>query len=750
MPLMAKFPKVITAALIAAIALALAPGQTHSHPAAPGNSPYLTPTQDAEGDRQILIDLYYATGGDQWDYNDNWLSSAPIGQWIGVTTDARGRVTELSLSENNLSGPVPPELGNLTNLTILILDFTNLSGPIPPELGNLANLTTLYLGGNNLSGPVPPELGNLANLKALYLGGNNLSGPVPPELGNLANLKKLSLSENNLSGPVPPELGNLTNLKGLSLRQNNLSGPIPPELGNLYNLTTLYLSVNNLSGPVPPELGNLANLEALLLHENYLSGPVPPELGNLANLKDLWLTVNNLSGPVPPELGNLSNLEFLFLGGNNFTGCLPLELKHATMEYHDLFEVGLPFCAEAAPTAAPTPGPAPTWTPGAAAYANQRAHRYAHAGADLDANPHLDAGAAAHANQRAHRRAPAHDGSWGAGGEHPRLADGGGDGPAGGAYPVGGQLHRQAGDDPDVRPATALGGDGERGRAGRELFGALHRPVPSAIRGKQGIFPDGDPQPARRIGHRRPDGVVLWRRHRHPRHEVGDPDAAGGGIDGGAAGGPALDADEGGGGGDGAADPGGGQLHRQAGDDPEVRPASALGLVGERRRLRRGVFGPVRRHLQGAYGAAEVHRSGHGPQPVRRIQRQCPDGVVLRRRHRERDQEYGIAGVDGDGRRRARPRGVHARKSSGRGSRAAPTVRRLRTGKLRPRRPGPAGAAPAGAGGAGLAAGREASAAGGGAMKMADALPRYTGSRGSGECSGGSSSTALALKASMA
>ena len=79
--------------------------------------------------------------------------------------DGEGRVRALGLSRNALSGPIPPELGNLANLTWLYLGGNQLSGPpIPPELGNLANLTSLGLDNNALSGPIPPELGTLANL----------------------------------------------------------------------------------------------------------------------------------------------------------------------------------------------------------------------------------------------------------------------------------------------------------------------------------------------------------------------------------------------------------------------------------------------------------------------------------------------------------------------------------------------------------------------------------------------------------
>ena len=140
-----------------------------------------------------------------------------------------------------------------------------MSGPIPPELGRLTNLVRLDLILTGVSGPIPPELGGLTNVEDFWLGGNQLSGPIPPELGQLTNVEELGLQQNQLSGPIPPELGQLMNLEGLGLHRNQLSGPIPPELGRLTNLQELYLFENQLSGPIPLELGNLARLAELLI-----------------------------------------------------------------------------------------------------------------------------------------------------------------------------------------------------------------------------------------------------------------------------------------------------------------------------------------------------------------------------------------------------------------------------------------------------------------------------------------------------
>ncbi len=237
----------------------------------------ITVNAPALSDRDILVTLYEATDGPNWNSSENWLTDAPLGEWYGVKTAGRGWVTELSLDENDLTGPIPSELGNLTSMERLYLDENDLTGPIPSELGNLTSLVRLALSSNNLSGPIPPEFGSLTSLESLSLPSNELTGPIPSELGNLRHLAWLSLDSNDLSGPIPPELGNLTSVEALLLSSNNLSGPIPPELGNLTSLeVTLSLSRNELTGPIPPELGNLTRLKRLRLHNNNLSGPIPP------------------------------------------------------------------------------------------------------------------------------------------------------------------------------------------------------------------------------------------------------------------------------------------------------------------------------------------------------------------------------------------------------------------------------------------------------------------------------------------
>ena len=157
----------------------------------------------ASADSAALAALYEATGGPDWRFNENWLTAAPVGEWYGVTVSGVGRVIQLDLSHNGLTGQIPSELGNLAALQELHLHGNHgLTGQIPSELGNLAALQELWLSSNGLTGPIPPELGNLAGLKRLDLSGG-LTGPIPAELWNLAALESLSLP---IDGPIPPEL----------------------------------------------------------------------------------------------------------------------------------------------------------------------------------------------------------------------------------------------------------------------------------------------------------------------------------------------------------------------------------------------------------------------------------------------------------------------------------------------------------------------------------------------------------------
>jgi len=244
-----------------------------------------------ERDSLALVALYNATGGPNW--TNPWNLNAPITSWDGLEMSNEGCVTEIFLSENNLVGSLPPEIGNLLELRYLNLRVNKLSGFIPPEIGNLSNLTYIQFYLNDFSGSLPREIGNLANLEFLNLYDNELSGPIPPTLGNLTKLHNLYLSYNFFTGSIPPEFGSMSSLGSLHIDNNVLSGNIPPELGNLPNLSSLSLRRNFLSGSIPPEIGNISSLRNLALSNNRLSGCFDQNLANLCGINSVIIDYGN-------------------------------------------------------------------------------------------------------------------------------------------------------------------------------------------------------------------------------------------------------------------------------------------------------------------------------------------------------------------------------------------------------------------------------------------------------------------------
>jgi len=172
-----------------------------------------------------------------------------------------------------------------------------LSGSIPPEIGNLTNLQVLYLSENQLNGSIPPEIGNLVNLTKLWLYHNQLNGSIPPEIGKLKNLQILYLYNNQLNGSIPAEIGNLTSLKEIHLTWNQLSGSIPPEIGKLKNLQKFYVQNNPvLNGTVSVNCGAkvmAANTNISTICGCAASSHVPISMPNSDNVPAVCLAVSS-------------------------------------------------------------------------------------------------------------------------------------------------------------------------------------------------------------------------------------------------------------------------------------------------------------------------------------------------------------------------------------------------------------------------------------------------------------------------
>jgi len=95
-------------------------------------------------DYSALVALYDATDGDNW--TTSWdLSDCDVCAYSGITCDENGQIIEIDLDGNNLTGVIPPEIGEFSNLTGLNLAGNALSGSIPSNIGQLTSLTGLVL-----------------------------------------------------------------------------------------------------------------------------------------------------------------------------------------------------------------------------------------------------------------------------------------------------------------------------------------------------------------------------------------------------------------------------------------------------------------------------------------------------------------------------------------------------------------------------------------------------------------------------
>ena len=161
----------------------------------------------------------------------DWNRDVPVSDWKGaVVAGQPPRVVALNLTTAGLTGHIPPELGDLSELRALHLYGNELSGEISAELGRLVYLDTLDLGDNQLTGPIPPELGQLARLVSLDLSVNQLRGDIPARIGDLKRLEWLVIADNQLTGSVTQILESLPRLDYMNIEGNDLSGCIPARL----------------------------------------------------------------------------------------------------------------------------------------------------------------------------------------------------------------------------------------------------------------------------------------------------------------------------------------------------------------------------------------------------------------------------------------------------------------------------------------------------------------------------------------
>ncbi|GJV55538.1 receptor kinase-like protein Xa21 [Tanacetum coccineum] len=280
---------------------------------------------------------------------------------------------------NHFTGSLHPTTGSmLPNLLYLQLTQNQLTGIIPPSLSNCSKLQLIELTDNKFTGKLTIDFSKLKDITEVSLYNNSLSGSGEADddmkfidsLKNCSSFQVLGLYNCNLKGVLPITIGNLSDqFYYLDLGANQLYGnidssvgSIPDAIGNLSLLLRLYLDSNRLEGKIPSSLGNIpstlgacTSLSFLSLEGNLFKGIIPSSFKSLRGVAKLDLSHNNLSGLIPKFLEEFS-LERLDLSFNDFEGEVPvLGIFANTSEFSvlsnrrlcgGLVELGLPKCKE--------------------------------------------------------------------------------------------------------------------------------------------------------------------------------------------------------------------------------------------------------------------------------------------------------------------------------------------------------------------------------------------------------------------
>uniref|UniRef100_A0A251RTL4 non-specific serine/threonine protein kinase n=1 Tax=Helianthus annuus TaxID=4232 RepID=A0A251RTL4_HELAN len=256
------------------------------------------------------------------------------------------RVTEISMTSQNVSTVLPSKFAELQYLQILDLSCNYFRASIPSEWATM-RLSELSLMENTLFGPFPTILTKITTLRYLSIQGNRFSGPIPKEIANLKSLEKLVLSSNEFTGQLPVALAKLTNLTDLRISDNNFTGKIPNFISQWTQISNLQFQGCSFEGPIPssisvltkledlrisdlksgastfPPLRKMTKLSILVLRNCLIRGPIPRYVGNLRNLQTLDLSFNNLTGEIPSSFSLLRNVDHIYLTKNDLTGPMP-------------------------------------------------------------------------------------------------------------------------------------------------------------------------------------------------------------------------------------------------------------------------------------------------------------------------------------------------------------------------------------------------------------------------------------------
>lgn len=281
----------------------------------------LNSTGTNQDDQDAIVAFYHSTNGPKWVNSTGWLKGDPCTDpyWYGLYC-LNGRVLQINLVYNGVSGPIPGDLAKASALQVLRLYDNMLTGGLPAELFQLQSLQVIDVSTNEMTGMLPSRI-DMANLTDLVLYGNTFKGEFPSTF-NAPNLQLLEVSSNSFTGNLPEGLSRATGLTQLVVSRNAFTGSLPSSYGSLVKLERLWTFYNMFSSPMIPD-SYKAMVNLLQVQADNLSGPLPDWLGSWTKMQYLILINGKLSGGFPESLCSSRDMVSLRLFNNSLTGALP-------------------------------------------------------------------------------------------------------------------------------------------------------------------------------------------------------------------------------------------------------------------------------------------------------------------------------------------------------------------------------------------------------------------------------------------
>ena len=118
-----------------------------------------------------------------------------------------------------------------------------ISGEIPEEFAELTNLHSIVLRGNLLGGNLL-MFRELSELEYMDFSSNYFDGRLPLFGSNQSNLRVAKLNNNQFVGGIPDDIMDLVQLEDLMAHGNQLAGSLLTQLGMLHNLSRFSVSLS--------------------------------------------------------------------------------------------------------------------------------------------------------------------------------------------------------------------------------------------------------------------------------------------------------------------------------------------------------------------------------------------------------------------------------------------------------------------------------------------------------------------------